>query len=155
MIPPICSGLSMQYTKKPSASNCLFRLTCKGRSSLPGAFNSMKASLPPGRSTRRSGTPSSPGLMNFGARPPIYLTALTSFASTVFSLMGTPCYQFSLPSDAWPFLAYRRSCVPERPFSLYLQCLSRQSVTPATHHKTALPGVDWGVADGVTDPSGD
>lgn len=81
----------MQYTEKPSASNCLFRLTCRGRSVLPGAFNSMKAILPPGRSTRRSGTPSRPGLVNFGARPPFVRTACTSFASIVFSRIMTSC----------------------------------------------------------------
>lgn len=81
----------MQYTEKPSASNCLFRLTCRGRSVLPGAFNSMKAILPPGRSTRRSGTPSKPGLVNFGARPPFVRTACTSFASIVFSRIMTSC----------------------------------------------------------------
>ena len=81
----------MQYTEKPSDSNCLFRLTCRGRSVLPGAFNSMKAILPPGRSTRRSGTPSRPGLVNFGARPPFVRTACTSFASIVFSRIMASC----------------------------------------------------------------
>ena len=85
----ICSGLSMQYTEKPSASNCLFRLTCRGRSVLPGAFSSMKAILPPGRSTSRSGTPSKPGLVNFGARPPFVRTVCTNFVSIVFSRIVT------------------------------------------------------------------
>ena len=79
----------MQYTEKPSASNCLFRLTCRGRSVLPGAFSSMKAILPPGRSARRSGTPSQAGLENFSARPPFERTDCTSFASIVFSRMIT------------------------------------------------------------------
>ena len=81
----------MQYTEKPSASNCLFCLTYRGRSVLPAAFSSMKAILPPGRSTRRSGTPSRPGLVNFGARPPFVRTACTSFASIVFSRILTSC----------------------------------------------------------------
>ena len=81
----------MQYTEKPSASNCLFRLTCRGRSVLPGAFNSMKAILPPDRRTRRSGTPSKPGLVNFSARPPIERTVCTSFSSIVLSRIMTSC----------------------------------------------------------------
>lgn len=35
----------------------------------------------------RSGIPSNPGLMNFGAMPPITLMAFTSFCSMLFSLM--------------------------------------------------------------------
>ena len=78
----------MRYTGKPRASNCRFRLTCKGRSALPGAFSSMKAIFPLGRSTKRSGTPSNPGLINLGARPPMIRTAFTSLASMAFSRLS-------------------------------------------------------------------
>lgn len=95
----------MRYTEKPSASNCLFRLTCRGRSGFPWAFNSMKAILPPGRSTRRSGTPSRPGLTNFGASPPISRTAFTSFDSMVFSRIRISCVLGT------PKALYARICV--------------------------------------------
>lgn len=77
--------LSTQKTRKPSAISCSVRLTCRGRSFLPGAFISTNASRPPGKRTNRSGTPSNPGDMNFGANPPRLFTSVTNFLSTILS----------------------------------------------------------------------
>ena len=81
----ICSVPSTQKTLKPRLSNCLFRLTCRGRIVLPGLFSSTNPAQPPGKRTIRSGTPSKPGDTNFSARPPIFFAVFTSFLSIVFS----------------------------------------------------------------------
>ena len=95
-IPPICSAASRTYTLKPSDSNCLLRRTCKGRKVLPGALTSTNASLPPGKRTMRSGTPSYPGDTNFGQMPPRCNTIRTSFCSIVFSLISLSPFSFSV-----------------------------------------------------------
>jgi hypothetical protein len=78
MISSICSFASSTYALNPRALN----ISCLTRWSalifLPGAFTSTKPHHPPGSSTNRSGIPSKPGLVNFTARPPIFLTAFTS-----------------------------------------------------------------------------
>lgn len=81
MISSICPIASSTYTLKPHAFSISCLTSWSALGFLPGAFTSTKPHLPPGSSTKRSGIPSKPGLMNFTALPPIFFTALTSCSS--------------------------------------------------------------------------
>src|SRR5699024_9650719 len=56
----------------------------------PGAFNSTKAILPPGKRTKRSGTPFNPGETNLTASPPRFFTSAANFFSTTLSFTKYP-----------------------------------------------------------------
>ena len=107
----IPSTESRQKTLNPRPSSCSFRLFCSGLIRFPGALVSTKDTFPSGRSTILSGTPSHPGLTNFGHRPPMLLTASTSFLSMVLSFIsGSPSVHKYTRITTVPFI-FIRVCV--------------------------------------------
>ena len=66
---------SRMNTKKPSPRKSRILDFCSGRGFSPGALTSTKPHFPSGNRIRRSGTPENPGDTNFGAIPPLALTA--------------------------------------------------------------------------------